>query len=106
MYSRDIAAKHLAKLVSITWLPLAARDVSFRTIMLSFYYLSTDIEHKPQLKYTIPQITDFMKQRRAISEMNGTAPETVHQLSHHFYEFHNYKTPRHDEESSKRRLVN
>ncbi len=31
-----------------------------------------------------------MKQRRAISEINGTRPETVHELSHIFYEFHNY----------------
>lgn len=59
--------------------------------MLSFYYTTTDIEHKPHLKYTIPQITDFMKQRRAMTEMNGTANETVHDLSHHFYEFHNYE---------------
>jgi hypothetical protein len=32
-----------------------------------------------------------MKQRRAISEMNGTKPESVFELSHIFYEFHNYE---------------
>ena len=59
--------------------------------MLSFYYLTTDVEHRPLLKYSIPQITDFMKQRRAISVMNGTIPESVHDLQYHFYEFHNYE---------------
>ena len=32
-----------------------------------------------------------MKQRRAQSEMYGTKAETVHELSHLFYEFHNYE---------------
>lgn len=54
MYSKDVAANQIAKLVSITWIPLVMRDVTFRTMMLSFYYLTTDIEHKPHLKYTIP----------------------------------------------------
>lgn len=59
--------------------------------MLSFYYATTEIEHKPLLKYSIPQLTDIMKQRRAVSEMNGTVPESVHDLQHHFYDFHSYE---------------
>lgn len=54
MYTTDIQVTKLAKLISISWFPLAIRDVGFRTIMLSFYYLTTDIQHKPLLKYTIP----------------------------------------------------
>ncbi len=75
----------------MSWFPLAMRDVSFRAIILCFYYATTNIEHKPELKYTIPQITDFMKQRRAASEIYGERSETVHELSHLFYEFHNYE---------------
>jgi hypothetical protein len=54
MYSRDISAGHLARLVQISWLPLAMRDVMFRTSCLSFYYLTTDVQHKPLLKFSIP----------------------------------------------------
>jgi hypothetical protein len=61
MYSKDITFSHLSQLTAKAWLPLALRDVTFRFILLSFYYLTTDIEHKPELKYSIPQITDFMK---------------------------------------------
>ena len=75
----------------MTWFPLALRDVSFRTLILCFYYATTTIEHKPELKYSIPQITDFMKQRRARSEMYGTKAETVHELSNIFYDFHKYE---------------
>ena len=90
MYSKDISASHLARLIRMCWLPLAMRDVMFRSTTLTFYYLTTEIEHKPLLKYSIPQITDFMKQRRMLSEMQGTRPETVFDLSHIFYEFHNF----------------
>jgi hypothetical protein len=91
MYSKDISFSHLSTLTAMTWFPLALRDVSFRALILSFYYMTTVIEHKPELRYTIPQITDFMKQRRAASEIYGTKPETVHELSHLFYEFHHYE---------------
>lgn len=47
------------------WFPLMMRDVSFRAILLGFYYGTTVIEHRPVLKYTVPQIVDIMKQRRA-----------------------------------------
>lgn len=91
MYTRELPHMELLKLTSICWVPMLLRDVMFRTIILSFYYLTTSIEHKPILKYSIPQLTDIMKQRRAVAEMEGTIPETVHDLSHHFYEFHNHE---------------
>jgi len=72
MNSKDVPFAHLSQLTAKIWFPLALRDVSFRTIILGFYYATTNIEHKPELKYSIPQITDFMKQRRAASEMYGT----------------------------------
>lgn len=46
-------------------IPLMVRDTSFRGIILGSYYLTTDVEHRPILKYTIPQIMEFMRQRRA-----------------------------------------
>jgi len=61
MYNRDNTMSHLAKCTAIAWMPLMLRDVGFRSMLLSFYYLTTEIEHKPLLKYTVPQITDFMK---------------------------------------------
>ena len=39
----------------------------------------------------MPQIVDFMKQRRAINEARGEPLETHRQLSYLFYEFHNYE---------------
>ena len=38
----------------IGWFPLMLRDLSFRAIILGFYYGFTGVEHKPVLKYTIP----------------------------------------------------
>lgn len=43
------------------WFPLMLRDISFRAIILGFYYGSTSIHHEPKLKYTIPQIADIMR---------------------------------------------
>jgi hypothetical protein len=54
MYSKDIQLQHLTRLVAISWLPLAMRDTIFRTILLSFQYMVTEIEHRPKLLYTIP----------------------------------------------------
>jgi len=36
------------------WFPLMLRDLSFRSIILGFYYGTTTIEHTPKLKYTVP----------------------------------------------------
>lgn len=36
MYSKDIQLQHLTRLVAVSWLPLAMRDTTFRTIILSF----------------------------------------------------------------------
>ena len=33
---------------------LMARDIAFRSIILGTYYATTNIEHRPVLKYTIP----------------------------------------------------
>ena len=61
------------------------RDLSFRSIILGFYYGSTTIQHEPKLKYTVPQIADIMRQRR----MEGHQ-ESFDEISHMFYDFHNY----------------
>jgi len=66
------------------------RDTSFRGIILGSYYLTTDVEHRPVLKYTIPQIMEFMRQRRAAGH-----EEKLEDMQNIFYEYHSYqiKTP-------------
>lgn len=67
------------------------RDTGFRAILLTFYYASTEVQHKPIQKYSMPQIVDFMKQRRALNRSRGEPLETHQELSYLFYEFHNYE---------------
>lgn len=49
------------KATYLGWFPLMLRDIGFRAILLGFYYGTTHIEHKPTLKYTVPQIADIMR---------------------------------------------
>ncbi len=51
---------------ALGWPALVLRDTGFRGILLCFYYSTTEIEHRPVLRYSIPQISDFMRQRRAL----------------------------------------
>jgi hypothetical protein len=71
---------------AIGWMPLMLRDVGFRAILLGFYYGTCEIEHKPLLQYTIPQISEFMAERR---ELTGNNKETMADLGYLFYDFHN-----------------
>lgn len=43
------------------WFPLMFRDVAFRAILLGAYYGTTEIQHRPVMKYTVPQIVDIMR---------------------------------------------
>ena len=54
MSNYEISLKHISRNAYLGLAPLIARDTSFRFIILSTYYLTTDIEHRPVLKYTIP----------------------------------------------------
>ena len=65
--------------------PLMARDVLFRSIILGTYYATTDIEHKPCLKYSIPQIMEFMRVRRAQGYN-----DTLQELEPFLYDQHSY----------------
>ena len=76
MYSRDTPISQLAKATQLCWMPLMLRDCTFRAILLSSYYASTDVTHRPIQKYTMPQIVDFMKERRALAKQRGEIPET------------------------------
>lgn len=67
------------------------RDTGFRTILIGTYYATTEVQHRPVQKYTMPQIVDFMKERRAYNRSRGEDLETHQQLSYLFYEFHNYE---------------
>lgn len=64
MSNYDMSIKLLAKNTAYGLVPLVARDVSFRFVILGSYYLTTDIMHRPSLKYSIPQIMDFLRMRR------------------------------------------
>lgn len=86
MCNYDVDLKLLGRNTYLGAIPLVGRDVLFRQIIFSIYYGTTEIEHRPTLKYTIPQITDFMRQRRE----QGYEGETLQDLQHVFYEYHNY----------------
>jgi hypothetical protein len=91
MCDHDLELKRLAKSTYHAWAPMMLRDVLFRFIHLSFFYSTTDIEHKPKLMYSVPQIMEFMKQRRQYAKENGLPAESTHDLNHLFFEFHNYE---------------
>ena len=64
MSNYEISLKHISRNAYLGMMPLILRDTSFRCIILGTYYATTQIEHRPVLKYSIPQIMDFMRMRR------------------------------------------
>ena len=54
MSNYNIELKIITRNAYYGMMPLMARDVIFRSIILGTYYGTTDIEHKPSLKYSIP----------------------------------------------------
>ena len=54
MSNYDIDAKLILRNSYYGMMPLIARDVGFRSIILGTYYATTDIEHRPVLRYSIP----------------------------------------------------
>jgi len=86
MATKDSSMKAILYASAIGWAPLMIRDVGFRSILLGFYYGTCDIEHKPMLMYTIPQISEFMADRR---KKTGNNHETMADLGYLFYDFHN-----------------
>ena len=54
MSNPDIQLKILGRNAAYGLIPLIARDTSFRAIILGTYYATTDVEHRPVLKYSIP----------------------------------------------------
>lgn len=66
-------------------MPMVVRDTSFRFILLSVYYGTTNVEHKPMLKYTIPQIMEFKRIRREQGYNDSFAD-----IQSTIYEYHNY----------------
>ena len=85
MCNYDIDLKMITRNAYAGFMPLIARDFLFRSIILSTYYLSTDIEHRPVLRYSVPQITDFMRQRR-----DAGYNDSMSDMQSIFYEHHNY----------------
>ena len=61
MANYDIDMKVISRNLRIGLLPLMMRDVTYRFIIQTSYYLTTSIEHKPALRYSVPQIMDFMR---------------------------------------------
>ena len=64
MSNYDIDMKVILRNTYFGFIPLLVREISFRAIVLSTFYLSTNIEHKPILRYSVPEIMHYMKQRR------------------------------------------
>lgn len=64
MANYDIDLKVIFRNGSAALVPMMFRDVSYRLIVQSIYYSMITIEHRPMLKYSVPQIMDFMRQRR------------------------------------------
>ena len=85
MCNYDIDLKLISRNAYLGLIPLLLRDFTFRGIILGTYYLSTDIEHRPVLRYSVPQITDFMRQRR-----DAGYNDSISDMQSIFYEHHNY----------------
>lgn len=85
MSNYDIKLDLIGRNMAYGMMPLMLRDVSFRFFILGSYYATTEIEHRPVLKYTIPQIMEFMRQRR---ELGYT--DSLGDMQSIFYEQHSY----------------
>lgn len=85
MCEKDIALRDIFKGCYLGLFPLLLRDTLFRTTILTFYYATTHIEHKPQLKYTVPQITYHLK---ALREKGYDV--TFTDMKYVFFEYQNY----------------
>ena len=66
-------------------IPLMARDISFRFILLSTYYSTTQIDHEPKLKYSVPQIVHYMKLRR-----DAGYDDSMKSMQGLIYDYHHY----------------
>lgn len=53
MTNYDISLSLISRNTMYGVVPLIARDMSFRFMLLGSYYATTDIEHRPVLKYSI-----------------------------------------------------
>jgi len=65
----------------------------FRTSLLTVFYSTTKIEHKPELKFSMSEMIDYVKHLRR----NGEPTATLKNKKHLFMEYHNYnvQTPMH-----------
>ena len=63
MANYDISINILMRNAYLGLVPLLVRDTTFRFLILGSYYATTNIEHKPQLRYSVPQILAFRRQR-------------------------------------------
>lgn len=59
LYEQPIG--NIMKATYLGWFPLMFRDLAFRSIILAWYYGTTEVYHEPKLKYTVPQIYDIMR---------------------------------------------
>jgi hypothetical protein len=82
-YQRPLS--EISKNSYLGWFALSSRDVLFRTVLLSFYYSTTEVEHKPTLKHSIPELMQYQKYLKAQGH-----DYTVQDIVGDFYEHHNY----------------
>ena len=85
MSNTDISLNLIARNSYYGLVPLIVRDTSFRFMILGSYYSTTQIEHRPVLKFTIPQIMDFMRSRRELGY-----DDKLQDMQSIFYDYHSY----------------
>lgn len=61
MANYDIKLNILMRNAYLGMVPLMIRDVSFRFMILGSYYATTNIDHKPKLKYSVNQMLNFRR---------------------------------------------
>lgn len=87
MWNKNIEMRQIARGWYLGITPLILRDYMFRSTLLGVYYSTTDIEHKPILKYSMSEMIDYVKHWRE----NGEPDATLKNKTHLFIDYHNYK---------------
>lgn len=85
MANYDVELKVIMRNTYYGLTPLMARDFAFRAIILGTYYGTTNIEHKPILRYSMPEIIHYMKLRR-----DQGHNDSMDDLKAIFYDHQNY----------------
>ena len=86
MGNKDLEMKRILRNAYLAAGPMILRDMIFRASLLGVYYGTTDIKHKPTLKFTMPEIMHYLRYRRSQGYN-----ESYNDMKHLFFEWHNYE---------------